>query len=83
MTTTMDGESDGHGKIFMGLYCQLLARYLRLDPETLHQTAQQDGIASPPTHAPSSSTRHRLRHCERSEAIHSRHKHGLGHVLTT
>ena len=44
MTTTIDGKSDGHGKIFMGLYCQLLARYLRLDPETLHQTAQQDGI---------------------------------------
>ena len=52
MTTTMEGESDGHGKIFMGLYCQLLTRYLRLDPETLHQTAQQDGIRVAPDARP-------------------------------
>ena len=52
MTTTMEGESDGHGEIFMGIYCQLLARYLRLDPENLHRTAQQDSIRIAPTARP-------------------------------
>ena len=44
MTTTMEGKSDGHGEIFVGIYCQLLARYLRLDLKDLHQTAQHAGI---------------------------------------
>ena len=52
MTTTMEGESDGHGELFMGIYCQLLARYLRLDPENLHRTAQQDSIRIAPTARP-------------------------------
>jgi hypothetical protein len=30
MTSTHDGASDGHGPRFMGLYLQLLDRYLRL-----------------------------------------------------
>lgn len=33
LSSTMDGHSDGHGARFMGLYVQLLVRYLRL-PET-------------------------------------------------
>jgi hypothetical protein len=31
MTSHADGRSDGHGSQFMGIYVQLLARYLRLD----------------------------------------------------
>jgi len=31
MTTTLDGHSEGHGPAFVGIYVQLLARYLRLD----------------------------------------------------
>jgi hypothetical protein len=31
MTSHADGRSDGHGPLFMGIYVQLLARYLRLD----------------------------------------------------
>ena len=29
MTTAADGRSDGHGSVFMGIYLQLLSRYLR------------------------------------------------------
>ena len=35
MTSTQEGVSDGHGPVFMGVYLQLLARYLRLDPAKL------------------------------------------------
>jgi hypothetical protein len=35
MSTTEDGRSDGHGPIFVGLYVQLLVRYMRLDQATL------------------------------------------------
>ena len=35
MTSTADGETDGHGPRFMGLYLQLLERYLRLPAATL------------------------------------------------
>ena len=31
MTSHADGRSDGHGPLFVGIYVQLLARYLRLD----------------------------------------------------
>lgn len=30
MSSTHDGEGDGHGAVFMGLYVKLLAQYLRL-----------------------------------------------------
>jgi len=30
LTSTVDGQSDGHGPKFMGLYVKMLARYLRL-----------------------------------------------------
>ena len=45
MTTTADGRSDGHGSVFMGIYLQLLSRYLRLDPADLRQSLQAAGIA--------------------------------------
>jgi hypothetical protein len=35
MTSHADGRSDGHGPVFMGIYVQLLARYLRLDRQML------------------------------------------------
>ena len=44
MSATHDGQSDGHGPIFMGLYVQLLVRYLRLDRAELLQSLQNDGI---------------------------------------
>jgi hypothetical protein len=40
LTTTMDGQSDGHGPIFVGNYVRLLRRYLRLsEAEILHDLA--------------------------------------------
>jgi hypothetical protein len=35
MTSPADGRSDGHGALFMGIYFQLIVRYLRLDPQML------------------------------------------------
>ena len=35
MTSTYDGRSDGHGPKFMGLYAQLLTRYLRMPTDAL------------------------------------------------
>ena len=45
MTCTVEGVSDGHGPVFMGVYIQLLARYLRLDAAELIGSAQVAGIA--------------------------------------
>jgi hypothetical protein len=40
LTTTMDGHSNGHGPIFVGIYVQLLRQYLRLsEPEMLDSLA--------------------------------------------
>ena len=44
MTSDVDGSSDGHGPIFMGVYLKLIARYLRLDPDRLLESAAVDGI---------------------------------------
>jgi hypothetical protein len=38
MTSTHDGHSDGHGPTFMGLYAQLLIRYLRVPADALFQS---------------------------------------------
>ena len=45
MTSDADGSSDGHGEVFMGLYVQLLVRYLRLDQSKLLASLQDEGIA--------------------------------------
>jgi len=45
MTSDADGSSDGHGEVFMGLYVQLLIRYLRLDQNTLLASLQDNGVA--------------------------------------
>jgi hypothetical protein len=44
MSTTYDGHSDGHGPTFMGLYVQLLGRYLRLDEAELLRSLAVAGI---------------------------------------
>ena len=44
MTSTHDGHSDGHGPTFMGLYAQLLIRYLRVPADELFQSLHAAGI---------------------------------------
>jgi hypothetical protein len=44
MTSTHDGQTDGHGPVFMGLYVQLLVRYLRVSVDTLVESLAADGI---------------------------------------
>ena len=43
LTSTHDGRSDGHGAKFMGLYVQLLTRYLRLPMDDLLASVQGAG----------------------------------------
>jgi len=38
MTSTHDGRSDGHGRKFIGLYANLLTRYLRIPADALHKS---------------------------------------------
>jgi hypothetical protein len=45
MSSTQDGRSDGHGAIFVGLYCQLLVRYLRLDRDALLGSLREARVA--------------------------------------
>jgi hypothetical protein len=44
MTSTYDGWSDGHGAKFMGLYAQLLTRYLRIPTDVLLESLHTAGI---------------------------------------
>jgi hypothetical protein len=44
MTSHADGRSDGHGPLFMGVYVQLLVRYLRLDRQTVMAALLEAGI---------------------------------------
>jgi hypothetical protein len=53
MSATHDGHSDGHGPTFIGLYVQLLVRYLRLDKAELLQSLRDDGISVLPNARPS------------------------------
>ncbi len=52
MTSTMDGESDGHGASFMGVYVRLLGRYLRLHPAELIRSLGLEGIYIDPDASP-------------------------------
>ena len=45
MSTTVEGRSDGHGPVFMGLYVRLLVRYLRLDEACLVASLRECGIS--------------------------------------
>jgi hypothetical protein len=44
LTCTHDGDSDGHGTRFMGIYMRLLDAYLRLDLNVLAASASAAGI---------------------------------------
>jgi hypothetical protein len=44
MTSDVDGRSDGHGPVFMGVYVRLIERYLRLDPQVLIDSLRHAGI---------------------------------------
>ncbi len=44
ITSTMDGQSDGHCELFMGVYVRLLVHYLRFDAESLIQSLQSEDI---------------------------------------
>jgi hypothetical protein len=45
LTSAHDGRSDGHGPLFVGMYVQLLVRYMRLDRAWLLTTLNSAGIA--------------------------------------
>ena len=44
MSSTHEGESDGHGPRFMGLYAELLIRYLRVPPDALGRSLHDADI---------------------------------------
>ena len=52
LTTDHDGLSDGHGAAFMGIYVDLLARYLRLDARGLTRDLAAAGIRINPDAVP-------------------------------
>ena len=52
LSSTQDGRSDGHGAIFVGLYCQLLVWYLRLDRATLITSLREAKISVQPDAKP-------------------------------
>ena len=53
LSSTHEGASDGHGPIFMGLYIQLLERYMRWCGAELLDSATADGIEVDPDARPS------------------------------
>ena len=44
MSSTHEGDSDGHGPKFMGLYTRMLSRYLRVPPDVLSKSLHEAGI---------------------------------------
>jgi hypothetical protein len=44
MSSTEDGQSNGHGAVFMGLYAQLLVCYLRVPIDALLTSLNAEGI---------------------------------------
>ena len=44
MSSTHEGDSDGHGPRFMGLYAQMLIRYLRMPPDALGKSLHDADI---------------------------------------
>ena len=44
MSSTHKGDSDGHGPRFMGLYAQMLIRYLRVPPDALGKSLHEANI---------------------------------------
>ena len=52
MTSTFDGHSDGHGKLFVGIYIRLIVRYLQMDLAQLMLSINDEGIESSSTVQP-------------------------------
>lgn len=52
LSSAADGASDGHGRDFMGLYVNLLSRYLRLPAVELIRSATEAGIKIDPDARP-------------------------------
>ncbi len=52
MTSTAEGENDGHGARFVGLYLRLLARHARMPEEELARSLRDAGIAFDPDARP-------------------------------
>ncbi len=52
MTSTHEGVSDGHGPLFVGLYVDLLVRYLRLDRTVLWESLERAGTTINPAGRP-------------------------------
>jgi len=52
MTSDFEGNSDGHGPTFMGLYIMLISRYLRMEKGDLLKSAAADGIDVAPDASP-------------------------------
>ena len=52
LSSTHEGASDGHGPAFMGLYIQLLERYMRWCRDELLRSAMADGIEVRPEARP-------------------------------
>ena len=46
MSSTAEGHSNGHGKLFMGLYLQLIVQYFRMDGAELKISVNDHGIES-------------------------------------
>ena len=59
MTSANDGRSDGHGPKFIGLYAQLLTRYLRIPSDALLTSLRVAGIEMDTRAVPISLTAHR------------------------
>jgi hypothetical protein len=52
MSSTHDGQSDGHGPVFMGLYAQMLVRYLRVPIDVMAQSLAAGDIEADLTAKP-------------------------------
>ncbi len=52
LSATHEGQSDGHGPVFLGLYVQLLTRYLRLDETMLLASLKEAGLQVEPKAKP-------------------------------
>jgi hypothetical protein len=44
MSSNLEGESNGHGAIFMGIYIQLISRYMKLSYTRLVDSAFEYGL---------------------------------------
>ena len=52
MTSTVDGRSNEHGALFMGVFCKLLHKYLKMDFDELVMSAELAGLKVQPAATP-------------------------------